>query len=253
MSEALLSLDGLVVAYGPVVALRGVSLRIEEGATVALIGANGAGKTTTLLAISGLVRPAAGSIRFAGRELIGLRPPQIVDLGVVQVPEGRAILPQMTVLENLELGGYRRRDRDQLGRDLGAMLERFPILGQRRAQVAGSLSGGEQQLLAIARGLLAKPRLLLLDEPSMGLAPQLVREVFAIIGEIKAQRTSQLLVEQNARKALAAADYAYVLELGQVALEGRGRDLAGDPRMVSAYLGGGIDEAGETGATGAGG
>ena len=237
---SLLEVSGLVVAYGAVVAVGEIDLRVEEGSTVALIGANGAGKTTTLLALSGLLRRVRGSIRFAGHEIAGLAPPRIVERGLVQVPEGRAILPQMSVLENLELGGYRRRDREALARDLGAMLERFPILGQRRDQPAGSLSGGEQQLLAIARGLLARPRLLLLDEPSMGLAPQLVREVFEVVAEIKAQGTAQLLVEQNARRALRAADYAYVLELGEIVLQGAGAALAGDPRMVSAYLGGDI-------------
>jgi branched-chain amino acid transport system ATP-binding protein len=249
MPEPLLVMEDLVVAYGPVVAVRGIGFRVDEGATVALIGANGAGKTTTLLALSGLVKAASGSIRLHGRELRGLRPPQIVELGVVQVPEGRAILPQMTVYENLELGGYRRRDRPQLLREIEQMMERFPILGQRRRQLGGSLSGGEQQILAIARGLLAKPRLLLLDEPSMGLAPHLVRQVFEVIAEIKAQGTAQLLVEQNARKALAAADYAYVLELGQIALEGQPQALAGDPRMVDAYLGGGVEAVQKPGRT----
>jgi branched-chain amino acid transport system ATP-binding protein len=236
----LLEVEDLVVAYGPVVAVRGISLSVPEGATVCLIGANGAGKTTTLLALSGLVRPSAGSVRFAGRELRGLRPPQIVDQGVVQVAEGRAILPQMTVYENLELGGYRRPDKAALRREIDQMMERFPILGQRRRQSAGSLSGGEQQILAIARALLARPRLLLLDEPSMGLAPHLVRQVFDTIAEIKTQGTTQLLVEQNARRALAAADYAYVMELGRVALEGPPAALAGDRRMIDAYLGGGV-------------
>jgi branched-chain amino acid transport system ATP-binding protein len=240
VSEPLLVVDDLEVAYGPVLAVRGVSLRVEEGATVALIGANGAGKTSTLAALSGLVRPARGSIRFAGQEIAGWRSPRIVELGLVQVPEGRAILPQMSVLENLHLGGYLRRDRAALAQDLAAMMERFPILGQRRAVLAGSLSGGEQQLLAIARGLLARPRLLLLDEPSMGLAPHLVREVFAVVEEIKARGTAQLLVEQNARKALRAAEYAYVMELGRVILEGPAPGLAGDPRIVSAYLGGDV-------------
>ena len=238
MSEPLLVVKGLVVAYGPVVAVRGVSFVVQEGATVALVGANGAGKTTTLAALSGLVKPAAGSIRLGGREIAGLRPSQIVDLGMVHVPEGRAILPQMTVLENLELGGYRRRDRAQLARDVAAMLERFPILGARRTQLGGSLSGGEQQMLAIARGLVARPRLLLMDEPSMGLAPHLVRHVFEIIAEIRAQGTAQLIVEQNARKALAAADYAYVLELGQIVLHGTGHDLLHNPQVAGAYLGG---------------
>jgi len=236
----LLEVDDLAVSYGPVTALDGVSLRVDEGATVCLIGANGAGKTTTLLALSGLVRSSRGSIRFAGRELRGLRPPQIVELGIAHVPEGRAILPHMSVLENLELGAYRRRDVAAVRTDVARMLERFPILAERRALPAGSLSGGEQQLLAIARGLVARPRLLLLDEPSMGLAPHLVREVFEIVQEIKREGTAQLLVEQNARKALAAADYAYVLELGSIALEGPGAELARDPRVAGAYLGGGV-------------
>jgi branched-chain amino acid transport system ATP-binding protein len=240
MTDPLLEVEDLVVAYGPVVAVRGIDFRVDEGSTVALMGANGAGKTTTLLALSGLAKAASGSIRLHGRELRRLRPPQIVELGMVQVPEGRAILSQMTVYENLELGGYRRRDRPQLLHEMEQMMERFPILGQRRRQLGGSLSGGEQQILAIARGLLARPRLLLLDEPSMGLAPHLVRQVFEVIAEIKAQGTAQLLVEQNARKALATADYAYVLELGQIVLEGKPQTLAGDPRMVDAYLGGGV-------------
>ena len=240
MTEPLLSVERLAVAYGPVLAVRDVSLRVETGQTVALIGANGAGKTSTLAALSGLVRPVRGSVRFDGQEIAGWRPPRIVALGLVQVPEGRAVLPQMSVLENLQLGGYRRRDREALRRDLAAMQERFPILGQRRDLPAGSLSGGEQQLLAIARGLLARPRLLLLDEPSMGLAPHLVRQVFEVVREIKAEGTSQLLVEQNARQALSVADAAYVVERGEVVLEGPAAALAGDPRIVSAYLGGGL-------------
>jgi branched-chain amino acid transport system ATP-binding protein len=240
VTEPLLSVERLAVAYGPVLAVRDVSLRVETGQTVALIGANGAGKTSTLAALSGLVRPVRGSVRFDGQEIAGWRPPRIVALGLVQVPEGRAVLPQMSVLENLQLGGYRRRDREALRRDLAAMQERFPILGQRRDLPAGSLSGGEQQLLAIARGLLARPRLLLLDEPSMGLAPHLVRQVFEVVREIKAEGTSQLLVEQNARKALSVADAAYVVEHGEVVLEGPAAALAGDPRIVSAYLGGGL-------------
>jgi branched-chain amino acid transport system ATP-binding protein len=240
VTEPLLSVERLAVAYGPVLAVRDVSLRVETGQTVALIGANGAGKTSTLAALSGLVRPVRGSVRFDGQEIAGWRPPRIVALGLVQVPEGRAVLPQMSVLENLQLGGYRRRDREALRRDLAAMQERFPILGQRRDLPAGSLSGGEQQLLAIARGLLARPRLLLLDEPSMGLAPHLVRQVFEVVREIKAEGTSQLLVEQNARKALSVADAAYVVERGEVVLEGPAAALAGDPRIVSAYLGGGL-------------
>jgi branched-chain amino acid transport system ATP-binding protein len=240
VAEPLLRVDGLVVAYGPVVAVHGVDFRVDEGRTVCLIGANGAGKTSTLLALSGLVRAAGGRVTFAGSDVTRLSPPRLVERGIVQVPEGRAILQGMSVQENLYMGGFRRRDRAQLGRDVAAMMERFPILGQRRRQMAGSLSGGEQQLLAIARALLARPRLLLLDEPSMGLAPHLVQQVFAIIAELKAQGMAQLLVEQNARKALAVAEYGYVLELGRIVLEGTTEALATDPRIVGAYLGGDV-------------
>ena len=234
----MLEVTDLRVAYGQIEAVKGVSFRVPEGSIVTLVGANGAGKTTTLAAISGLLRPRAGTVTFDGRDLTRLGPHTIARSGVVQVPEGRDILATMTVLENLELGAYARRDRDGIRRDMGRMLERFPILGQRRATAAGSLSGGEQQMLAIARGLMARPKVFLLDEPSMGLAPQLVREIFRIVAELRAEGNTILLVEQNARKALAICDYAYVMESGRITLEGRGADLLGNDAMVSAYLGG---------------
>ena len=234
----MLEVSDLRVAYGQIEAVRGVSFRGPDGQIVTLVGANGAGKTTTLAAISGLLRPRAGRIAFDGRDLTKLGPHAIVRLGVVQVPEGRDILATMTVLENLQLGAYGRRDGPAIRRDIARMFERFPILGERRAMPAGTLSGGEQQMLAIARGLLARPRVFLLDEPSMGLAPQLVREIFRIIGELRREGNTILLVEQNARKALAICDYAYVMESGRITLEGAGADLLNDDAMIGAYLGG---------------
>ncbi len=236
--SALLEVEGLAVSYGRVQAVRNVSLRVEEGALVSLVGANGAGKTSTLAAIMGLVPVRDGVVRYRGEAITGRPTSELVSRGIVLVPEGRQILAQMTVLENLELGGYRRRDRAALAAEIGQLLERFPILAARRDAPAGTLSGGEQQMLAIARGLLARPALLLLDEPSMGLAPQLVNYIFDILREIHAEGRSILLVEQNARKALALSDRAYVVETGQVVLEGAGADLARDQRIVAAYLGG---------------
>ena len=237
-ADALLVAEDLSVYYGPVQAVRGVTLRVAAGQLVTLIGANGAGKTSTLQALCGLVRPRAGRVSFAGENVTGLRTPELVDRGLVLVPEGRAILGRMTVLENLWLGGYRRRDRAALQREVSAALERFPVLGERRHRLASALSGGEQQQLAIARGVLAKPRLLLLDEPSMGLAPQMVRLIFDLIASLREAGVTVLLVEQNARVALAAADYAYVMETGRMILEGAASDLARDPRVQHAYLGG---------------
>ena len=234
----MLEVSDLRVAYGQIEAVKGVSFRVPEGSIVTLVGANGAGKTTTLAAISGLLRPRAGRIAFDGHDLTRLGPHRIVALGVVQVPEGRDILATMTVLENLQLGAHGRRDRAGVRRDVARMLERFPILGERRAMPAGALSGGEQQLLAIARGLMARPRVFLLDEPSMGPAPQLVREVFRIIADLKAEGNTILLIEQNARKALSICDYAYVMESGRITLEGTGDELLHNDAMVSAYLGG---------------
>jgi len=233
-----LEIDGLRVAYGHVRAVDGVSLSVGAGQIVALIGANGAGKSTTLAALSGLVRPSAGRIVFEGRDITKLAAHDIVGRGIIHVPEGRAILSQMTIEENLELGAYRRRDRDAVRADIADFLQRFPVLGQRRGALAGSLSGGEQQMLAIARGLMARPRLLLLDEPSMGLAPQMVARIFAIIREIHAQGTTILLVEQNARQALAIADRGYVMESGRIVLTGTGAELSRSSAIIDAYLGG---------------
>ncbi len=234
----MLEVSDLRVGYGQIEAVKGVSFRVPDGQIVTLVGANGAGKTTTLGAISGLLRARGGRITFDGRDLTRLGPHRIVGLGVVQVPEGRDILATMTVLENLHLGAHGRRDGDGVRRDMARLLERFPILGERLAMPAGALSGGEQQMLAIARGLMARPRVFLLDEPSMGLAPQLVREIFRIVAELKAEGNTILLVEQNARKALAICDYAYVMESGRITLEGAGADLLNDDAMIGAYLGG---------------
>lgn len=228
MTEAALEVRDLVVRYGAVEAVHGVSFEVNEGEVVALIGANGAGKTTTLAAISGLIRPVRGVIRLAGRDLVGLPPHAIVRAGVVQVPEGREILAQMSVHENLLLSG---------ASDVAPMYARFPRLAERRDLEAGNLSGGEQQLLAIARALLAKPRVLLLDEPSLGLAPKMVATVFALLAELKAGGMTMLLVEQNALRALRLADRAYVLDLGRIGLSGTGAALLGDPAVGRAYLG----------------
>jgi len=228
MPEPMLEVRDLVVRYGAIEAVHGISFEVREGEVVALIGANGAGKTSTLAAISGLVRPARGAVRLAGRELAGAAPHAIVRAGVVQVPEGREILARMSVHENLLLSG---------AADATAMYERFPILAERRALPAGNLSGGEQQLLAIARALLARPRVLLLDEPSLGLAPKMVAQVFEVLAGLKANGTTMLLVEQNALRALRLADRAYVLELGRIGLTGTGAALLRDTGVARAYLG----------------
>ena len=236
---ALFEMNNLAVSYGQIEAVKGVSFSVDEGQVVAIVGANGAGKTTIMNTISGLLRAQRGSLSFAGQEITRWPPHRIVAAGIVQVAEGRAILANMSVAENLALGlaaaGSRR---DDGGPTIAAMIERFPILGQRRSLPAGQLSGGEQQMLAIARALLARPRLLLMDEPSMGLAPLLVKQVFAIIAELKAEGRTILLVEQNALKALQLADHAYVLERGRVALSGTGAELAGNQDVARAYLGG---------------
>ncbi|HWI53454.1 MAG TPA: ABC transporter ATP-binding protein [Symbiobacteriaceae bacterium] len=232
-----LRIESLEVAYGMVAAVRGADLEVAEGEIVSLIGANGAGKSSILRAVSGLVKPRGGSIRFAGRELMGLRPDQITRLGLSQVPEGRAVLARMTVQENLLMGAYSRRD-SGIDADLKRVLGRFPRLAERRHQAAGTLSGGEQQMLVMGRALMARPRLLLLDEPSMGLAPLVVQEVLNLVREINRDGTTVLLVEQNARQALRLAHRAYVLETGKITLSGPARDLAQDPRVVAAYLGG---------------
>jgi len=233
----MLQVKGLEVAYGAVAALRGVDLSVAEGEIVALIGGNGAGKSSTLRAISGLVKPSAGSISFQGRAITGLRPDKITVLGLSQVPEGRAVLARLTVVENLLMGAYVRRD-SQVAADLAKVLDRFPRLAERQEQLAGTLSGGEQQMLVMGRALMARPKLLLLDEPSMGLAPLVVSEVLRLVREINEQGSTVLLVEQNARQALKIANRAYVLETGRVVLSGPANELAQDPRVASAYLGG---------------
>ena len=232
MNAPLLEVEGLRVRYGAVEAVHGVSFVANAGEVTALIGANGAGKSSTLAAISGLVQ-SGGRIRFDGRDIADAPPHAIVRAGVVQVPEGREILARMTVDENL-LMGLRGRDRS----DLGSAYERFPILRERRALLAGSLSGGEQQMLAIARALLARPRLLLLDEPSLGLAPLIVKRVFDTLGDLKRQGVTMLLVEQNALRALRLAENAYVMELGRIVMRGSGRELLRDEGVARTYLGG---------------
>jgi branched-chain amino acid transport system ATP-binding protein len=228
MPEPMLDVRDLVVRYGAIEAVHGITFGVHAGEVVALIGANGAGKTSTLAAISGLVRPARGAVRLAGRDLAGAAPHTIVRAGLVQVPEGREILARMSVHENLLLSG---------AADPTPMYERFPILAQRRALPAGNLSGGEQQLLAIARALLAKPRVLLLDEPSLGLAPKMVATVFGVLADLRANGTTMLLVEQNALRALRLADRAYVLELGRIGLSGTGAALLQDSGVARSYLG----------------
>ena len=236
-SAPLLEVQGLTVRYGSIEALRDVSLRVDEGDVVALIGANGAGKTTTLRAISGLVRPSRGSIRFAGQELTRLPPDRITAMGVAHVPEGRAIFANLSVQENLLLATFARRDRRRVREDLEAVYALLPRLAERRRQNAGTLSGGEQQMLAIGRALMSRARLMLLDEPSMGLAPLLVAEIFRILQDINRQGTTLLLVEQNARMALQVARRAYVLEAGRIVLAGPAQEVAADPAVREAYLG----------------
>ncbi|HEX5043370.1 MAG TPA: ABC transporter ATP-binding protein [Candidatus Polarisedimenticolaceae bacterium] len=236
---ALLEVSGLDVHYGAIHALRGVSLRVEEGEIVTLVGSNGAGKSTTLRAISGLVPASSGTIRYGGRPLLGKAPHRIVAMGVAQAPEGRGIFANLTVEENLKVGAYARRQKwRELEEERSSALAHFPQIRERLGQRAGTLSGGEQQMLAIARALLARPRLLLLDEPSLGLAPQIVQTIFRIIREINEAGTTILLVEQNAHMALHTAHRGYVLETGRVVLEDTCRRLADDDRVKKVYLGG---------------
>lgn len=234
----MLRIDNINVYYGAIHALKNVSLEVEAGAIVTLIGANGAGKTTTLKTISGILRPRSGSVIFENRDITKLPPQAIVGLGICQVPEGRRIFPSMSVWENLEMGAYLRKDKQGIKTDMEMVFSRFPRLEERKKQIAGTLSGGEQQMLAIGRALMARPRLMLLDEPSMGLAPLLVREIFDIIKDINSQGTTILLVEQNAHMALSIADKAYVLETGEIVLEGAARDLMESEEVKKAYLGG---------------
>ena len=237
MSAPILSVRDLVVHYGVIRALSGISLEVPKGRIVALIGANGAGKSTTLRAISGMLRPTSGSIEVEGRPVAGLASHEIVALGVAQAPEGRGIFLNLTVRENLDLGAYLRHDRDGIDADRERSFTLFPILKERSGQVAGTLSGGEQQMLAVARALMSRPRLLLLDEPSLGLAPQVVDRIFQVIQEINEAGVSLLLVEQNANMALQVAHHAYVLETGSIVIRGTGRELLESPDVRKAYLG----------------
>jgi branched-chain amino acid transport system ATP-binding protein len=233
----MLKVTNLCVNYGAIEAVRDLSFEVKMGQVVAIIGANGAGKSTTLNTIGGLINATSGNIELEGRDLTKLRSDQVARLGLAQVPEGREVLATLSVEENLRLGAYVRNDHHAIEADLQSMFERFPILKIRRKQHAGLMSGGEQQMLAVARALMARPKLLTLDEPSMGLAPLIVGQIFEIISEIRAQGVTLLLVEQNARKALQVADYAYVLERGQLAYAAPAAELRNDPKIVAAYLG----------------
>ena len=237
MEVNVLEIRDLHCHYGKVNAVVGLSLDVKEGELVSLIGANGAGKTTTLKAISGLLSGITGSITFLGKDITGASPRTAINLGIAHCPEGRGIFPYMTVLENLEMGSYLRRDSDRVARDLDNVFERFPVLKARRTQTAGTLSGGEQQMLAIGRALMSRPKLIMFDEPSLGLAPNLVEATFDIITGIREQGVTVLMVEQNAYAALELCDRAYVLESGSVALHGPGEELLDDPHVKQAYLG----------------
>lgn len=234
----MLKIDDINVYYGAIHALKGISVEVNEGQIVTLIGANGAGKSTILRTTSGLLKPKTGQITFEGKSIAGLPAHQIVTLGISQVPEGRRVFANMTVLENLELGAYIRSDKKGIQEDMENVFTKFPRLLERRTQLAGTLSGGEQQMLAMGRALMSRPRLLLLDEPSMGLAPLLVKEIFSIIKEINASGTTILLVEQNAHMALSIANKAYVLETGRIILSGDAKELAASEEVRKAYLGG---------------
>ena len=233
---SMLSISGLRAGYGKIEVLHDVALTIAQGQIVTLIGANGAGKTTLLKTISGLIRPAAGSIDFEGESIVRRPPHKIVARGLSHVPEGRAILKRMTVLDNLRMGAYVRSD-SEVGRDIDSVFVRFPVLAERRDQMAGTLSGGEQQMLAIGRALVARPRLLLLDEPSLGLAPKFVTRIFLTLRELKQEGKTILLVEQNARQALQVADRGYVMERGRIVLTGSGAELLSTPEVRQTYLG----------------
>jgi branched-chain amino acid transport system ATP-binding protein len=234
---AMLEVRDLEAGYGPIRALDRVSLEVGEGELVAIIGANGAGKTTLLMTISGIVPARSGRILFRSAAITGLEPHEIVRLGIGHSPEGRRIFPRLTVRENLELGGFAQRDRGQMQRDIDEACGLFPILGERMGQLGGTLSGGEQQMLALARALVGRPKLLLLDEPSLGLAPLIVARIFEVIASLSARGIAVVLVEQNARAALRLASRGYVLETGRITLAGSGPDLAADPRVRDAYLG----------------
>ncbi|HEX9052535.1 MAG TPA: ABC transporter ATP-binding protein [Anaeromyxobacter sp.] len=233
----MLEVKGLRVAYGAIEALHGIDLEVPSGEVVALIGANGAGKTTTLRAISKMIRPSAGTVRFLGEDVTGLPSHRLVARGMAHAPEGRGIFLNLTTAENLTLGAYLRTDRDGIAKDAERVYALFPILAERRAQVAGTLSGGEQQMLAVGRALMSRPKLLLLDEPSLGLAPQVVERIFGVLRDVNREGVALLLVEQNAHKALQLAHRAYVLETGAISMSGTGKQLLASPDVRRAYLG----------------
>lgn len=237
MSNCMLKVDNIQVFYGSIHAIKGVSFEVNEGEIVTLIGANGAGKSTTLNTIAGLLKPSSGTVTFEGKVISGMPANRIVPMGLALCPEGRRIFQNMTVRENLEMGGYTRKP-DEIAKSIEEVFEQFPRLKERRKQIAGTLSGGEQQMLAMSRALMSKPKLMMLDEPSMGLAPILVDQIFDIIKQLHASGTTILLVEQNARKALQVADRAYVLETGNITLSGTGAELANSDEVRKAYLGG---------------
>ncbi|MBR82459.1 MAG: ABC transporter ATP-binding protein [Magnetovibrio sp.] len=235
----MLKLSALEANYGAVRALQGISMNVDEGAVVALLGANGAGKSTTLKAISGMVQPSAGGIEFAGESLVGKTPNQIVSMGIAHVPEGRKIFKDLTVSENLRMGAYSRSDKQGIAQDLDMVLELFPRLSERSRQLGGSLSGGEQQMLAIGRGIMARPKLLLLDEPSLGLAPLIIADIFATLRKINHDHgVTLLVVEQNANVALKNAGFGYVLQVGRVAVEGLSAELRENKEVIESYMGG---------------
>ena len=234
---SLLELDTVHAGYGAIEVLKGVSLHVDEGEIVTLIGANGAGKTTTLMTICGVLQPSRGRVRFMGRDLARLPAHRIVELGIAQSPEGRKIFPRLSVLENLEMGAFTRRDPDGVRKDIDRVFELFPILAERRGQPGGTLSGGEQQMLAVGRAMMTRPKLLVLDEPSLGLAPLIVKKIFDVIAELNREGVTVLLVEQNARMALELANRAYVVEGGRIVLSGTGDELLGNDQVRQAYLG----------------
>lgn len=233
----MLKVENLSVRYGMIEAIRNISFEVNDGEIVTLIGANGAGKTTTLQTVSGLLKPASGAVYLDGVDITKIPPHKIVTMGLAQVPEGRRVFAQMSVIENLELGAYYRKDRNGIEADMKNVFELFPRLEERKNQLAGTLSGGEQQMLAMGRALMSKPKILLMDEPSMGLSPIFVNEIFSIIEEVSREGTTVLLVEQNAKKALSIADRAYVLETGSIALTGTAAELLDNDRIRKAYLG----------------
>ncbi|MDX2405718.1 ABC transporter ATP-binding protein [Streptomyces microflavus] len=234
---ALLEVEDLRVAYGKIEAVKGISFKVEEGEVVTLIGTNGAGKTTTLRTLSGLIKPLTGQIKFNGKSLRKVPAHQVVSLGLAHSPEGRHIFPRMSIEDNLRLGAFLRKDSDGINKDIQRAYDLFPILGERRKQASGTLSGGEQQMLAMGRALMSQPKLLMLDEPSMGLSPIMMQKIMATITELRAQGTTILLVEQNAQAALSLANHAHVMEVGNIVLSGTGQDLLTDDSVRKAYLG----------------